>query len=227
MSLDSGDVATSSTTEITGQGFTVETSKVNDPTSTEHGQERVGIVNLDQPILAVDGVEFHGGLTPEEIAAERLAGPSDNGDADQARLDLDDRLKVHRIPNPTEDIHAFNGRLPHVGTFASNNSILAFVDREGVMRITPNTRRGRESLVAAGYSEGAFPVPFSNQEVPQNQRFAAEFRDMAAEGKRIFQAEQEEDMRRQMTEKAAQQASPRIHEGVVHLAGSNAPSREI
>lgn len=70
-----------------------------------------------------------------------------------------------------------HGRLDAVGTYCSNNGVLAFVDNQGQVFIGFNSDERREALKEAGYRPGSFFVPFSNGEWPVDPEVQQHFRD--------------------------------------------------
>lgn len=53
------------------------------------------------------------------------------------------------------------------GRYATNNSTICFIDREGQIYVTPYTRKAITTLKADGYHEATFYVPFSNWDYPK------------------------------------------------------------
>lgn len=70
-----------------------------------------------------------------------------------------------------------SGRLEAVGTYCSNNGVLAFVDYQGRVFIGFNSDERRDALKEAGYRPGSFFVPFSNGEWPVDPEVQQHFRD--------------------------------------------------
>ena len=51
-------------------------------------------------------------------------------------------------------------------TYSYNNSVIAFVDEEGIMRVIPDLKGTQKLLVENGYIREYFYVPFSNWDYP-------------------------------------------------------------
>jgi len=71
-------------------------------------------------------------------------------------------------PN-TDGYNMASGRLEEVGTYYSNNNVLAFVDGEGCIWIGRDNAENLEALRKAGYQRRELSVPFSNGEEPIDQ----------------------------------------------------------
>lgn len=59
-------------------------------------------------------------------------------------------------------------RLAEVGTYSTNNGILARVDHEGIMQVAPATSERVSELHKAGYRPESLSVPLSNGDKPAN-----------------------------------------------------------
>ncbi len=57
-------------------------------------------------------------------------------------------------------------RLEGVGTYTSNNGVVAIIDGEGRLRVSPRSREISEAIKEAGYTPGNIWVPLSNGELP-------------------------------------------------------------
>lgn len=75
------------------------------------------------------------------------------------------------------------GRLESVGTYYSNNSVIAFVDGEGHLRVGPATKERHEALEEAGYVSGFLGVPLSNGELPIDPTLRGKWELMVDEGR--------------------------------------------
>lgn len=54
----------------------------------------------------------------------------------------------------------------HNLTYAYNNSVVAFVDEQGMMFVVPDIKGTQKVLVENGYKKAYFYVPFSNWDYP-------------------------------------------------------------
>lgn len=62
--------------------------------------------------------------------------------------------------------------LNNVGTYCTNNGIIAFVNEKGEIYAAPYKLVRENELREAGYKKGGFPVPFSNGEEPTKKSVA-------------------------------------------------------
>lgn len=69
-------------------------------------------------------------------------------------------------------------RVDQVGTYASNNGRVAFVDGQGRMWVGASTTENWEVLRQAGYDRGGIWVPFSNGEMPTDRATYEQLRDV-------------------------------------------------
>jgi len=86
---------------------------------------------------------------------------------DGARYRIFGREK--KIEPNTDGYNMALGRLEEVGTYCSNNNVLAFVDGEGCIWIGRDNAENLEALETAGYQRRELFVPFSNGEEPVDQ----------------------------------------------------------
>lgn len=75
------------------------------------------------------------------------------------------------------------GRLEKVGTYDSNNGVIAFIDGEGRMRVAPATSDRYRALEEAGYRRGGIWVPFSNGEMPTDPALREQWEKMREEAR--------------------------------------------
>jgi len=68
-------------------------------------------------------------------------------------------------------------RVDQVGTYDSNNGIMAFVDSQGRMWVGASTKENFDAIRKAGYESGGIWVPFSNGEMPTDRETHERLRD--------------------------------------------------
>jgi len=87
------------------------------------------------------------------------------------------------IERNTDGYNMAVGRLEQVGTYDSNNGVIAFVDGEGRMRVAPATSDRYSALRAAGYRRGGIGVPFSNGDMPTDPALCGQWEKMRDEAR--------------------------------------------
>ena len=60
-------------------------------------------------------------------------------------------------------------------TYAYNNSVVAFVDEDGTLYVTPDIKGTQKALIENGFQKNYFYVPFSNWDYPVEQKDHWEF----------------------------------------------------
>jgi len=83
-----------------------------------------------------------------------------------------------QIPSNTDGYNIPSERVQQVGTFDSNNGMIAFVDSRGKLHVGASTKENYEALMKAGYSRGSMWVPFSNGESPTDEETRQQLRDV-------------------------------------------------
>lgn len=80
-----------------------------------------------------------------------------------------------------EDMHQDTRRKRAVGTYDSNNGLVAFVDEHGDCYVVRLTEKNIDVLKRAGYQQGNIYVPFSNGEVPTDPSVAQTLKEIRAQ----------------------------------------------
>ncbi|HEY8109198.1 MAG TPA: hypothetical protein VIF43_04285 [Patescibacteria group bacterium] len=114
------------------------------------------------------------GISPE-VDGEWL--PVD--DLEIKPLDGDPYVRVSRY-----DANEAQKRLEQVGTYDSNNGVIARVDHEGVVQVAPATQENADALRRAGYEYGPLSVPLSNLDTPTGTAEKAKWDRMTEEGRK-------------------------------------------
>ncbi|MBP8591059.1 hypothetical protein KBI33_01160 [Candidatus Shapirobacteria bacterium] len=83
-----------------------------------------------------------------------------------------------RVDLNTDGDNMAISRVDQVGTYDSNNGIIAFVDGQGKMWVGASTAENWRALIQAGYKSGGIWVPFSNGEMPTNRATYEQLRDV-------------------------------------------------
>lgn len=83
-----------------------------------------------------------------------------------------------RIEVNTDGSNMAIHRVDQVGTYDSNNGIIAFVDEQGRMWVGASTEENWKVLQKAGYTRGGIWVPFSNGEIPTDRVIYEQLRDV-------------------------------------------------
>lgn len=91
-----------------------------------------------------------------------------------------------RVPTNVDSKQVIQERLNKIGSYAYNNGVLAFIDKNGEMRVAPYSQYRRQRLEEMGFKNGSFGVPLSNWQVPLDKAMREKWRRLrdAEKGKR-------------------------------------------
>ena len=87
-----------------------------------------------------------------------------------------------------------------LGTYTQNNGRVSFVTPDGKTYVTPFCFEARETLKAAGYTEGSLYVPLSNGEVPTDPEVASHWQKMCEKARELFNERVKKERLRRCTD---------------------------